>query len=113
MNQTFMKNEIEVTRSFSQKVKIGEYLTANFFAEAKALVPEEKAEEKSEELYAFCSKEVEKSIKSYQGVDKDEANKLWKGKVDELYGKSTPQENYNERSKAETIVEEIIPIKSS
>ena len=63
--KTMNKQKTEVARSFSYKLNIGNYQTADFFCSQKAEVLEEEAEKKSEELYAFCRKEVLKSINSY------------------------------------------------
>jgi len=59
------KQKTEVARSFSYKLNIGNYQTADFFCSQKAEVLEEEAEKKSEELYAFCRKEVLKYINFY------------------------------------------------
>jgi len=60
-----MKKTIEITRSYSQKVKIGDYLTADFFMSAKAEVAESEMAEKSKELNELCQKEVQESIEEY------------------------------------------------
>ena len=57
---------MEISRSYSQKVKIGEYLTSDFFASAKAEVSADKIKEKSEELFELCYQEVMKSIEKFK-----------------------------------------------
>ena len=57
---------IEICRSFSQKLDIGNYQNVDFFASFKAEVPEEEAIKKSEELYELAKAEVEKSLRKYQ-----------------------------------------------
>lgn len=65
-------NLVEVTRSFSYKVNLGNYQTADFFCSQKVEVLESEAEKKSEELYTFCKNEVVKSIVRFLGSDIDE-----------------------------------------
>jgi len=85
--------KIEIARSFAYKLNIGNYQTVDFFCSQKAEVEEKKAEKKSEELYAFCRKEVLKSINSYLSEKKVEPinmkkavkmGKDWHKKQDEL-----------------------------
>ncbi|HDY66235.1 MAG TPA: hypothetical protein ENH85_00435 [Candidatus Scalindua sp.] len=97
-----MDKKIEITRSYSQKVKIGDYLTADYFCSAKSEVAEEKAGEKSKELDELCRNEVRKSIEGYLNKPKVNREKLmedgekWQG-------------NYNQQSAQEEIkVEESI-----
>jgi tryptophanyl-tRNA synthetase len=59
------KHLVEIARSFSYKLNLGNYQTADFFCSQKAEVPESKAEETSEALYEFCKREVMKSVNSY------------------------------------------------
>jgi len=64
------KKTIEITRSYSQKIKIGEYLTADFFMSAKTEAAENEVEEKSKELDKLCQAEVKKSIEEYIEANK-------------------------------------------
>jgi len=57
---------VEVARSFSYKLNLGNYQTADFFCSRKTEVSEKDAVEVSEELYRFCEDEVMKSVHSYQ-----------------------------------------------
>ena len=45
-----MDKKIEITRSYSQKVKIGDYLTADYFCSAKAEIGENEVAGKSKEI---------------------------------------------------------------
>ena len=90
-----MVNKIEVTRSFSQKIKIGDYLTADFFSSAKAEVPEEEAEKESEKLYAFVRNEVKKSIKAYLDEKNDKAIKDWSEHKQHLYNRDSELDEAN------------------
>lgn len=56
------ENLVEVARSFSYKLNAGNYESRDFFCSQKAEVTEDKAVEKSEELYEFCKNEVMKSV---------------------------------------------------
>jgi len=62
-----MKNKIEITRSFSQKVSLpdNQYQMRDFFCSAKTEVPEDEVADKSKELDKLCQREVEKSIEEY------------------------------------------------
>ena len=53
---------VEVARSFSRKVNLGNYETIDIFCSQKAEVIEDEAEKISEELYLFCKNEVMKSV---------------------------------------------------
>ena len=63
-----MKKEklVEVCRSFSYKLNVGNYESRDFFCSQKAEVPEIEAVETSEALYQFCKNEVIKSVNSYK-----------------------------------------------
>ena len=92
----FNKKNIEIARSYSQKVKIGDYLTADYFCSAKAKVAEEKAGEKSKELDELCQREVLKSIEGY--LNKPKVNR------EELIEKGEKwQKGYNEGSALENL----------
>jgi len=90
------KEKVEIARSFSYKLNCGNYQTADFFCSQKAEVSEEEAEKKSEELYAFCRKEVLKSINSY----------LTEKKVKPLDEKKAVKQGKDWQKKQEEIVEE-------
>lgn len=98
-----MEKKIEVARSFSYKLNLGNYQTADFFCSQKAEVEEKDAEKKSEELYAFCRKEVLKSINSY----------LTEAKVKPLNEKKAQKQGdkwkagYNKESKQEEINDDL------
>jgi hypothetical protein len=57
---------VEVARSFSYKLNLGNYTTADFFCSEKAEVPEDEAESKSQELYNFCRQEVGRAVEEYK-----------------------------------------------
>lgn len=59
------KDLVEIARSFSYKLNLGNYQTADFFCSQKAEVPPKDAEETSQKLYQFCKDEVVKSIQQY------------------------------------------------
>ena len=53
---------VEIARSFSFKLNLGNYQTADFFQSAKAECRDDEAEELSEKLYQFCKAQVLKSM---------------------------------------------------
>ena len=66
---------VEIARSFSFKLNLGNYQMADFFCSEKAEVPEKEAVKKSEALYQFCKSEVLKSVEEYKEEYKNEAAK--------------------------------------
>ena len=57
-----MENKVEVSRSFSFKLNIGNYQSMDFFCAEKKEVPENEAEKASNALFIFCYKQVMKSV---------------------------------------------------
>jgi len=64
------EQKIEIARSFSRKLNLGNYETADFFCSQKTETTKEKENETSRELFEFCKKEVLFSIEKYK-EDKD------------------------------------------
>lgn len=65
-----LSKRIEIARSFAFKLNIGNYQSADFFCSAKQEVPEDQAEVLSGKLYAFCRKEVLKSVAAFEAENK-------------------------------------------
>ena len=57
---------IEVARSFSRKVNLGNYETADFFCSAKEETTKQQTKKTSKRLHDFCRGEVEKAVEEYQ-----------------------------------------------
>ena len=57
---------IEISRSYSEKVNMGNYQTFDSFCSAKCEVDEKEADQKSKELYEFCKEQVKKEIKEHR-----------------------------------------------
>ena len=89
------KNSIEIVRSYSQKLNLGNYTTCDFFCSIKAEVDDKEVAAKSKELNELCLNEVEKSIKEY--LEPKQCDK----KVGEQW-----QENYNQATIIQAIKEE-------
>jgi len=53
---------VEVTRSFSYKLNIGNYQSLDFFCAEKAECLESERSEKSQALYSFCKSEVMRAV---------------------------------------------------
>ena len=64
---------MEIARSFSLKVNLGNYEMADFFASQKAECELKDAEKISEALYQFCRAEVIKSVNIFTGKTAYEA----------------------------------------
>ena len=82
--------KITISRSFSQKIKIGDFLTADFFASAQAETSPTEKDKVSQELFDFVKKEVEESIDEYK-----------KGK--KIAWSPEEQENWNKNSQLRDI----------
>lgn len=57
---------VEIVRSFSYKMNLGDFQNVDFFCSQKAAVPVELAEKTSEIIYKWCKREVAKSVKEFQ-----------------------------------------------
>ena len=57
---------VELARSFSFKLNVGNYQSRDFFCSQKAECSEKDAEKVSEKLHDFCRNEVMKSVATYQ-----------------------------------------------
>ena len=68
-------DKIEITRSFSFKLNLGNYQMADFFCSQKAECRPEEAEKVSEALYLFCKTEVIKSVNEYRNINSPENKK--------------------------------------
>ena len=103
---------IEITRSFSYKLNVGNFESRDFFCSQKAEVPKKQAKKTSEALYEFCKSEVIKSVNKYKEdllpkpIKPEEAIKSA-----ETYKKSmgleTDQEKHDRQSQEENIIEEL------
>ena len=56
---------IEVVRSFSRKVNLGQYESADFFCSRKEECAAEDAARVSQHLFDFCRAEVEKDVQKF------------------------------------------------
>lgn len=59
-------DRVEIARSFSFKLNLGNYQSADFFCSEKSECNAEDAEQASEALYNFCKKQVMKSVADFQ-----------------------------------------------
>lgn len=57
---------IEIARSFSYKLNVGNYESRDFFCSQKAECTPEEADEVSERLHLFCYKQVIRDVKKYK-----------------------------------------------
>lgn len=57
---------IEVARSFSFKLNVGNYESRDFFCSQKAECTHEDAESVSEALHGFCKRQVLAAVKQYK-----------------------------------------------
>jgi hypothetical protein len=58
--------KVEIARSFSFKLNLGNYQSADFFCSQKSEVNAEDAEAASEALYNFCRKQVMKAATDFE-----------------------------------------------
>lgn len=57
-----LEPRIEIARSFSYKMNVGNYESRDFFASAKKECAQSEAEEVAAQLYEFCKKQVLASV---------------------------------------------------
>ena len=57
------QRDVRITRSFSFKLNLGNYESADFFASQAADCPASEADQTSADLYEFCLDEVMKAVK--------------------------------------------------
>jgi len=101
------QNLIEVARSFSRKLNIGNYETADFFCSYKEETTPEKADEVSKNAFDFCRVQVEFDIEDYK--KRGELKPMTKQqniKAKQIWDEKK-QENYNQDSKIEEINAEV------
>ena len=60
---------VEITRSFSYKLNVGNYESRDFFCSQKSYAKPEDAEAVSKNLYDFCKREVMKSVNQFRNPD--------------------------------------------
>ena len=58
--------QVEVSRSFSYKLNVGNYESRDFFCSQKATCTPEDAAAVSEELFTFCRTQVQKDVTDYK-----------------------------------------------
>ena len=61
---------VEVARSFSFKLNVGNYESRDFFCSQKAECRAEDAEAKSDALHQFCKEQVLKAVAAYRAEGK-------------------------------------------
>lgn len=66
---------VEITRSFTYKLNVGNYESRDFFCAQKASCLAEDADDISERLYAFCKAEVLKSVAEFTAPQAEEPSK--------------------------------------
>ena len=62
---------VEIARSFSFKLNLGNYQSADFFQSAKAECLDFQADELAEKLHAFCKKQVLKAANEVKNEIKE------------------------------------------
>ncbi len=66
---------VEVARSFSYKMNVGNYESRDFFCSQKSECMESEAEDVSERLYIFCRTQVLRAVAEYQRMREDQQHK--------------------------------------
>lgn len=64
--QSNERHLIGITRSFSYKLNLGNYESADFFCSQRAECPPDLAEEVSRDLDQFCQDEVREAIRNFR-----------------------------------------------
>jgi len=66
---------VEITRSFSYKLNVGNYESRDFFCSQKGQCLEDEAEDLSERLYYFCRAQVLRAVAEYQRERKEQQDR--------------------------------------
>lgn len=69
----------EVTRSFSRKLNLGNYESADFFCSAKEECTVAEAEVTSRRIFSFCQREVYFNIRAFKAMQKAALEKANRG----------------------------------
>lgn len=64
---------IEIVRSFSYKLNVGNYESRDFFASQKAECRPQDAERVSQALHDFCKRQVLEAVRQYQAETRGKA----------------------------------------
>ena len=89
------KETIEICRSYSRKVNLGNFENIDFFCSAKQEVPEQDFKKASQKLTKLCEQEVEFDIQAYYTA-KEEAKR--KAVAEKLLGKQVdPTKQWSEK----------------
>src|ERR1700753_2313081 len=92
---TKILGRVEVTRSFSYKLNVGNYESRDFFCSQKAECKWKDAEAVSEALYVFCKNEVLESVNQFRLVDTKKSKDVGKDSAEHETIHEVPE---NERS---------------
>ncbi len=65
VNKPAIRGRVEIVRSFSYKLNVGNFESRDFFCSEKAECAAEDAEATSELLYEFCKREVLRAVAVY------------------------------------------------
>lgn len=68
-------HKVEIARSFSYKLNVGNYESRDFFCSQKAECLDSEAEDLSERLYIFCRTQVLRAVAEYQRMREDQQQK--------------------------------------
>jgi hypothetical protein len=66
------ERKVEIARSFSYKLNVGNYESRDFFCSQKAECLESEADDLSERLYIFCRTQVLRAVAEYQRMKEDQ-----------------------------------------
>ena len=89
---------VEITRSFSFKVNLGNFSNADFFCSQKDETTPDKAKEVSEALYQFCKAEVMRAVEEFK-----KENTIQPAKPKPIPKKIVKQEIQGEEAKEEGV----------
>jgi len=82
---------VEIARSFSFKLNVGNYESRDFFCSQKAECKWKDAETVSEALYGFCKTEVMKSVNQFRLVDTKKGKDVGKDSAEHDAGAITDE----------------------
>jgi hypothetical protein len=77
---------VEIVRSFSFKLNVGNYESRDFFCSQKAECKASEAEQVSAALYQFCKNEVLKAVNQFRLVDSKKSRDVGKDSAEHEAG---------------------------
>jgi hypothetical protein len=97
---------IEIARSFSYKMGLPNYSSADFFCSQKAQCLPKDAEKTSEAVYQFCKSEVAKAVSAFKRGQEKKLNANARAKENKEVGKQSAEMDAGQVDFGEPVINE-------